>query len=281
MSMSLRSEIIRTKIKEIEEGVRLVEDNLPDEFEDFSKLGLVKDGIYKRMEFAIENVFDICAIINADLELGIPSDDADIFNNLVEHDIFDENMRNMLKRMKGFRNIVVHRYGRIDDRLAYTIMVENLPDFHHYGVSQPIICSLSVDQNSGTAPVNITFTLTINSTNGTVVSWSLDVDNDEEAEYSGSGGPPSQLTHTYNTTGTFTAKLTVTHSDGWTDEDTEIITVSQAHIDNGTDGNGEDEGEGGAKASESTLWFWWFILIAIILIGCIGAGIGIRKRKKH
>ena len=129
MSLRLRSEIIRTKIKEIEESVGLVEENLPDEFEDFSKLGLVKDGIYKRMEYAIENVFDICAIINADLELGIPSDDSDILNNMVENDILDENLRNTLKRMKGFRNIVVHRYGRINDRLAYTIMMENLPDF--------------------------------------------------------------------------------------------------------------------------------------------------------
>jgi len=32
----------------------------------------VKDGICKRIEFAIEDVFDICAIINADLDLGTP-----------------------------------------------------------------------------------------------------------------------------------------------------------------------------------------------------------------
>jgi len=41
-------------------------------------MGLIKDGIYKRVEFAVENVFDICAIINTDLVLGVPSDDEDI-----------------------------------------------------------------------------------------------------------------------------------------------------------------------------------------------------------
>ena len=47
----MRETLIRTKIKEIEESLRLVEENLPDTFEEFSRLGLVKDGIYKRVEF--------------------------------------------------------------------------------------------------------------------------------------------------------------------------------------------------------------------------------------
>lgn len=128
----MRKEIIRTKIKEIEESIRLVEEHLPDTFEEFAGLGLIKDGIYKRIEFAIENVFDICAIINTDLELGIPSDDKDIIENLVRNEILSEEMGEKLKAMKGFRNIVVHRYGRIDDRIAFEILKENLPDFYAF-----------------------------------------------------------------------------------------------------------------------------------------------------
>mgnify|MGYP003681881063 CR=1 FL=1 len=126
----VRTDIIRTKMKEIEESIRLVEDHLPKTFEEFSDLGLIKDGIYKRVEFSIENVFDICAIINTDLELGIPQDDEDIVMNLVKDKILSEEMRDKLKGMKGFRNIVVHRYGRIDDRLAFEILGNNLQDFY-------------------------------------------------------------------------------------------------------------------------------------------------------
>ena len=128
----MRKKIIRTKMKEIEESIRLVEENLPDTFEEFSDLGLIKDGIYKRIEFAIENVLDICAIINTDLELGIPSDDKDIIENLVKKKILSEEMREKLKAMKGFKNIVVHRYGRIDDNIAFEILKENLPDFYAF-----------------------------------------------------------------------------------------------------------------------------------------------------
>jgi uncharacterized protein YutE (UPF0331/DUF86 family) len=126
----MRIEIIRTKIKEIRESLRLVEENLPDTFEEFSRLGLVKDGIYKRLEFCIENIFDICAIINSDLELGIPRDDVDIIENLVKSEILSEEMKEKLKAMRGFRNIVVHRYGGVDDKIAFEILIENLPDFY-------------------------------------------------------------------------------------------------------------------------------------------------------
>jgi len=60
----VRETIIRIKLQEIHEGVSLVLEHLPETAEEFRMLGLIKDGIYKRIEFAIEDVFDICAILN-------------------------------------------------------------------------------------------------------------------------------------------------------------------------------------------------------------------------
>ncbi|VVB93075.1 Uncharacterised protein [uncultured archaeon] len=54
----MRTEIIRTKIVEILESLELIRENLPDSFEEFASLGLLKDGMHKRIEFSIENVFD-------------------------------------------------------------------------------------------------------------------------------------------------------------------------------------------------------------------------------
>ncbi len=128
----MRVDMIRTKMKEIEESVKSVEDEIPGEYERFKRLGLVKDGIYKRIEFAIENVFDICAVINSDLDLGVPEGDEEIVDNLVEEGVLDEMLKEKLSRMKGFRNIVVHRYGKIDDRIAYEILRENIGDFYDF-----------------------------------------------------------------------------------------------------------------------------------------------------
>lgn len=126
----MRSALIRTKVKEIEESIGLVEEHLPTSFDEFSQLGLVKDGMYKQLEFALENVFDICAIINADLELGIPRTDEDVVEHLVKGDVLSVDLQTKLKSMKGFRNILVHRYGKIDDRLTFSLLNEELRDFY-------------------------------------------------------------------------------------------------------------------------------------------------------
>jgi uncharacterized protein YutE (UPF0331/DUF86 family) len=128
----MRTEIIRTKIMEIKESLELIRENLPDSVEEFASLGLVKDGMYKRIEFSIENAFDICAIINTDLRLGIPRSDGDILDIMVRKNIIDNKMKEKLKSMRGFRNIIVHRYGGIDDELSYEFFVERLSDLDEF-----------------------------------------------------------------------------------------------------------------------------------------------------
>ena len=65
--------------------------------------------------------------------LGVPGTDEDILENLVQHGVLTPAMRQNLKAMKGFRNIVVHRYGAIDDALAFSILEEHIGDFALFG----------------------------------------------------------------------------------------------------------------------------------------------------
>ena len=125
----VRETIIRIKLQEIHEGVSLVLEHLPETAEEFRMLGLIKDGIYKRIEFAIEDVFDICAILNTDLALGVPGEDEDILVHLVDKGIISPEMQEKIQGMRGFRNIVVHRYGKIDDILVFHLLKENTGDF--------------------------------------------------------------------------------------------------------------------------------------------------------
>jgi len=116
----IRETVIRIKLQEMGESVDMVREHLPDSVESFGRLGIIKDGIYKRIEYAI---------VNADLRLGVPGTDEDILENLVRHGVFGPEMRQSLKAMKGFRNIVVHRYGAIDDALVFSILTEHIGDF--------------------------------------------------------------------------------------------------------------------------------------------------------
>lgn len=121
--------MIKTKLKIIEENIELVKRNLPEKFTEFEALGLVKDGIYKKIEASIQEVISICSIINSDLKLGIPSNRDDIIFALQEHNILSKNIIDKVKEMKGFRNFLVHRYGAIKDEVAFKDIKNGLPDF--------------------------------------------------------------------------------------------------------------------------------------------------------
>ena len=54
MKGTIRNTIIRIKLQEMTESVELVQEHLPESADTFHRLGLVKDGIYKRTEYEME-----------------------------------------------------------------------------------------------------------------------------------------------------------------------------------------------------------------------------------
>jgi uncharacterized protein YutE (UPF0331/DUF86 family) len=125
----LRRKEIEKKLSDISDSFEIVSDNLPDNFSDFLTLGIKKDGIYKRVEFAIESAIDILNIINSDLRFGTPENEDGIITNMEKNKILSRNTIENLRRMKGFRNILVHRYGEINDEEAYENISKGLKDF--------------------------------------------------------------------------------------------------------------------------------------------------------
>jgi uncharacterized protein YutE (UPF0331/DUF86 family) len=125
-----RTEKIRVLLLEIDESLELIHEYLPEsrDFNEFVDLRIIKDGLYKRLEYVLQNIFDICAIINRDMKLGIPQNDEDIINNLINAGILDSKMGGLLKDMKGMRNILVHQYGRINDKIVFEVFMTQLDD---------------------------------------------------------------------------------------------------------------------------------------------------------
>ena len=124
-----RKKEIEDKLKDILDSINIIEEAFPQDFDSFESLGLSKDGIYKKIEFAIESIIDICNIINSDLRLGTPETEDDIINNLDKRKVLTKETINLIKEMKGFRNILVHRYGEINDKKAFDTIKEGLKDF--------------------------------------------------------------------------------------------------------------------------------------------------------
>jgi len=84
------------------------------------------------LQIAVEAVIDICAMLVQGLRLGLPAEEDDVFDKLAQHGVLSQKMVETLRRMKGFRNILVHEYGRVDDRIVFDVAVNRLGDFEDF-----------------------------------------------------------------------------------------------------------------------------------------------------
>lgn len=74
-------------------------------------------------------MIDLCHLFVTGLKLGLPAEEEDLFEKLAFAGVISPSTKEMLKRMKGFRNILVHEYGEVDDRIVYEAVRARLVDF--------------------------------------------------------------------------------------------------------------------------------------------------------
>ena len=120
---------IITKFENIHRNIELITINLPNDEYEFSQLGLIKDGIYKRYEYSVELVLDIVAMINSHYKFGIPNNTMEIINNLKDNSVLSSKVCDIIQGMKAFRNVLVHVYDKLDDFLAFHNICVSLDDF--------------------------------------------------------------------------------------------------------------------------------------------------------
>jgi len=137
---------IISKFEQISKNIDLIKKHLPSNELEFSQLGLIKDGIYKRYEYSVELVLDIIAMINSHYKLGIPKNNLELITNLKQNSILSEKISDCIQGMKAFRNVLVHVYDKLDDLLAYNNIKKTLDDFSL--VEEEIMLFLKKDENS-------------------------------------------------------------------------------------------------------------------------------------
>ena len=127
----LDKERVLGKIDELEGYLRELEDVKPANLEEYKKIEK-KRSSERLLQLSIECMIDICALTVTGLRLGLPSEEDDLFERLEQAGIISPLMKETLKKMKAFRNILVHEYGRIDDGLVYEILQSKLDDFEAF-----------------------------------------------------------------------------------------------------------------------------------------------------
>ena len=120
---------IEQKMREIADSLLVIEEGIPKSEEEFLSAGLVKDGIYKRLEFCIQNIIDIFSMMYSSRRLGVPATVDDVFQGMLKKEVLSKKVVLLAEEMKGMRNVLVHKYGEIDDAQVYGFLTERLEDF--------------------------------------------------------------------------------------------------------------------------------------------------------
>lgn len=114
----LDRERILAKLDEIDGYVRDLRTIAPQGFAEYRQIEK-KRACERLLQIAVECVIDICNLFVAGLRLGLPAEEDDLFEKLGQAGILSPQMKETVKEMKGFRNILVHEYGHVDDAIVH------------------------------------------------------------------------------------------------------------------------------------------------------------------
>lgn len=125
-------ERILGKVAELDSYLSELRQILPKSFDEYVRSIEKRRACERLLQIAVEAVIDICAMLVQGLRLGLPAEEDDVFEKLAQHGVLSQKMVETLRRMKGFRNILVHEYGRVDDRIVFDVAVNRLGDFEDF-----------------------------------------------------------------------------------------------------------------------------------------------------
>lgn len=80
------------------------------------------------LQIAIQAALDVASHIVSDARLGEPETNRELFDRLAQHGWLSDDLAATMRRMAGFRNILVHGYGGLNLEIVRDIVEHHLDD---------------------------------------------------------------------------------------------------------------------------------------------------------
>ena len=128
-------EKILNKIAEMEGYVSELKRIAPKSFNEYKNSLEKRRACERLLQISIEAVIDVCNVLVTELKLGLPSGEEDVLEKVSSAGIISKATKEKLKRMRKFRNVIVHRYGILDDKKVFENIKKNLKDFNDFEAS--------------------------------------------------------------------------------------------------------------------------------------------------
>ena len=125
-------DILWAKISALEKHLARVqaksEAGLPAFLDDLDR----QESVLFNLQMAIQNCIDLAAHIVSEEGLGVAGSTNELFYLLEEQGIIGRAMSEKMVMAVGFRNLVVHEYGKVDLEVVYRVSHENVQDLKDF-----------------------------------------------------------------------------------------------------------------------------------------------------
>lgn len=113
-----------------EQELRLV---LPSTVEEYIASVEKRRATERLLQVSIECVLDICGLFVGGLRLGLPTEEESLFDRLGQAQVFSAELIRTLRAMRRFRNILVHEYAGVDDKIVFGLAGRLPKDVNAFG----------------------------------------------------------------------------------------------------------------------------------------------------
>lgn len=122
---------VLTRLDAVEGYRRELRGIVPASLADYTRAE-VKRACERLAQDAVEAALDVCGLLVRKLRLGVPADEDDLLNKLLQAALLSEQTVATLRRMKGFRNTLVHESTAVDDRIVYEVVTQKIGDLARF-----------------------------------------------------------------------------------------------------------------------------------------------------
>ena len=125
-------EIVRSKVTRIQYHLQRVQTRQPLSATQLQASEDLRDIVLHNLQHAIQGSLDLASHLVADARWEIPATQAELFQRLSDHRVLSLDLATRMKKMVGFRNLIVHEYIKIKLEMVIEVLNQSTKDLDQF-----------------------------------------------------------------------------------------------------------------------------------------------------
>ncbi len=129
----LNKNVLWAKISALERHLDRIRIKRGVTLEEFLKDIDRQESLLFNLQMAIQNCLDMAAHIVSEKELGLAGSSSELFYLMEDQNIIGQALTEKMIQAVGFRNLVVHAYGKLNLEVVFEVSHQNISDLEEFG----------------------------------------------------------------------------------------------------------------------------------------------------